>query len=153
MRYSAYLPVDSSGSWFYQLLEGMSFASMLFLLAQAAGRYRAAADRSCGRFFMATLPVALVLAIFTHPGCHSRIVPNVCWMAAIYLDMASVIPQLRAYIVDFAPISGHWIFCSMVARGINLIFWNDASKHFDPLSFEGELSVYCLVASQVLLTF
>lgn len=150
LRYSAYLPVDYSGTWFYQLMEGLSFVVLVFLIAQSAGRYRGAADRSSSRFFLAILPLAGAAAFATHPDVHRRVLPNVCWMAAVYVEVASVVPQLRTYMTDFFPISGHWIFCTFASRLINLVFWNDASKYFNPESLEHDLSVYCLIASQCL---
>jgi len=142
LSHPGYLPYDSSGDWFYQLVLVALVAVLGLTLALIHTRlgtsYEASMDSLATGGSMsvpswATVPLlagpAALLAMIIHPSLNSSFVLDSLWTFALYLEAVAVGPQLWMFHMrnkrgnDLAKFTAHMVFSLGVGAVLHLLFW------------------------------
>lgn len=137
-----YLPYDSSGDWFYQVvlicivvvLSGT--VAMIHTKLQPTYEKQMDSLATGGNLDLphwATVPLlaapALLLAMIIHPSLNSNWLLDTSWTFALYLEAVAAGPQLWMFHKrsesgsDLAPFTTHMVFSLGVAALLHLLFW------------------------------
>lgn len=153
-RYNGYLPVDRTGDWVYQALDGCAAAVVLSILICMHGQHEKTYDKTndtCAiHWFML---VCTLLAILVHPNLNNRKIPDMCWTAALYIESVAMVPQLymmskKGGAVD--NLAGHYIACVFVSRLLMLSFWLHSYPELAPKNSNFNFPGYGVVGAQLL---
>jgi len=92
---NGYLPVDSSGDWFYQAVEVVSVVVVFWLLYQVLQVHHLSYQAEQDSFpCVPVTVVAIVLAALLHGDMNDRPLFDSLWMAGLFISTVAVLPQL-----------------------------------------------------------
>jgi len=165
--YNGYLPVDSSGDWFYQAVECGAVVVVFWLLYQVLQVHRLSYQAEHDSFPCVPVTlVAIVLAALLHGDMNSAPLFDSLWMAGVFVSTVAVLPQLwlssRAggcvealtghYIAAMAvgrALSGWWMWhareditCEPWIEGVNHCIWAILGAHFVHMCLLGDFAYY-----------
>lgn len=123
--YNGYLPMDRSGDYLYQLIEGIS----LMLVLTIIWKVRRVQDAEESADTCAVWVLLLACVAFTallRPSLNKAVVPDGAWTFALYVETVAMIPQL--YLLaklggEVESLQGHYIACTFASRLTLMRFW------------------------------
>jgi hypothetical protein len=123
--YNGYLPMDRSGDYMYQLIEGVSLILVLWTIWKV--RKLQQAEESADTCSVWVLSVGCVaFASLLRPSLNKALLPDAAWTFALYLETVAMIPQL--YLLaklggEVESLQGHYIACTFASRLTLMRFW------------------------------
>jgi hypothetical protein len=91
----SYVPVDQTGDWIYQAIDGLSLAMILWILYRVFVEQRSTYEADEDAFPAMPLAVAiLVLAAMFHGNFDESPIFDTLWMCGVFASAVSVLPQL-----------------------------------------------------------
>uniref|UniRef100_A0A7S2GHT0 ER lumen protein-retaining receptor n=1 Tax=Octactis speculum TaxID=3111310 RepID=A0A7S2GHT0_9STRA len=141
MRHEGYLPYDSSGDWFYHVVEFTSLVSACVAVYQLFYKYRGTYDDSKDAFgnlgipsFLGVLYIVLpclILAVIFHPNLNKDFISDASWTFSMYLESLAILPQLYMFqkqasgtgsgVIEV--LVSHSVFALGFARVVESAFW------------------------------
>jgi len=97
--YNGYLPSDTSGDWFYQLTEILSFLFILLLIFLMKKTYKQTSDTNLDtiKFYYFAFP-CLIIGLLVHPVLNSNFITDSLWTFSMYLQAFAIYPQIQLFI-------------------------------------------------------
>jgi hypothetical protein len=128
-----YLPVDASGDYLFQMIDGVSLMMILWLLHHILvvnhRTYQADADAwNIGPMVL----TSLVLASFLHADMNSRPLFDTFWMTGLNLSVVAVMPQLWLIMQTGGKseaLVSHYVAAMAVSRILSGLFMWEARNH------------------------
>lgn len=154
MQYNGYLPVDRSGDWFYQSIEIASLMLCLSILNAVHTTHERSYEKSMDTCVIHCFIIgAFIVSWFVHPHLNNRMLPDVSWTNALYLESLAMVPQLwmlskKGGEVD--SLAGHYIACVFVSRILMLTFWYNSYVELQPRGSEFNLPGLGVMGAQIL---
>jgi len=154
LQYNGYLPVDRTGDWVYQLCEVAALLVAVSLLASIhsvhEASYEAHNDTCSIHWFIA---VCFALAYLIHPSLNNRVIPDMAWTAALYLESVAMVPQL--YMMskkggEVESLASHYIACVFVSRILMMSFWVNSYPELKPKDADFNFPGYGVMGAQML---
>lgn len=137
IRHEGYLPYDKSGDWLYHVIELMSLiftsAALYACMKLYRNTYQADLDRfgelnvppGYGAVYLA-VPI-LLIALLVHPNLNNDWISDVSWTFAMYLESASLIPQLFMFQKQSSGViellTAHFVAALGFGRVMEFCFW------------------------------
>jgi len=134
--YEGYLPYDSSGDWFYQVVEIISLGLVVFTGAFIYLLYRPTYQEEYDYFGNYLVPtkfgavwiigVCFLFALVFHPTLNSNFITDTCWCWALFIECVAIVPQLfllHRSKSEVEQLTGHFVALLFFARLMQLIFW------------------------------
>lgn len=123
---NGYLPVDASGDFIYQAVEGASLGLVLWLLHRALVSHKHTYEADADSLPVLPMVAAcFLLAAFLHADMNNRHLFDTLWMTGLFLNVVSVLPQLW-FISQTGGVvqacTGHYIAMLAVSRALSGIF-------------------------------
>jgi len=124
--FEGYLPLDKSGDWFYQTVEGLAFCLSLVVVGccrwRYAGTYKSDTD-TMNRLWL-LLPVLALTSLF-HANLNSHLPTDLSWTFALYLESVAVMPQLFLFMNEKRTQShiSHFLAGQALSRVLSFCFW------------------------------
>ena len=158
--YNGYLPSDSTGDWFYQLIEIISVFSCIIIIYMITSSHRDTADNDLDRFNCNYLIwPSLGLAMLVHTSLNNFFLTDVFWTNSMYLETVALIPQLMLFRTKGGNIesyTSHYVALQGLSRLFSLLFWYDTYVELNDDSiihgfsmFQGYVG-YFIMLSQVI---
>ncbi|CAG9315645.1 unnamed protein product [Blepharisma stoltei] len=154
LPFESYLPYDSSGDWFYQVVEICSLVQSVWISI----KLRDSKESSNSCFY--AIPCAF-LALISHTTLNNFFLTDYLWTLSMYLEAIALIPLIKEMkrIDDWDNFSSHFIAARTASQILSAIFW---VKSFDELNvvyhrskinlFPG-IAGYFILASQLVSCF
>lgn len=150
-----YLPADSSGDWYYQLTELMSFFSIIIIIILYKFRFYETADRTNDTvyWYYLVIPVVFFTFLFKTNLIGSYIL-DFNWAFSMYLESISIFPQIFLFFKRKGQIESHtthFIALCGLSRIFSLLFWLDTYKELNEgRIFFSKFSGYTIIGAQFL---
>lgn len=130
-----YLPTDSSGDWFYQMTEVVSFVICVTLVYMIIVTFKGSSDIQVDSvsFVYLTVPT-LILAILIHPSANNNLITDILWTYSMYLEAFALFPQIYLFQKKGGQIesyTSHYVSLQGLSRLFSLIFWYDTFIEFN----------------------
>jgi hypothetical protein len=124
--YQGYRPVDRSGDYLYQLIEGVSLVIVAVTICKMKMGHvdDYPANDTCNA--LALVALAAICAYLVHPNLNEEYAPDVSWTFALYLESVAMLPQLFLLTKlggEIESSQGHYMACTFVSRALMLRFW------------------------------
>lgn len=124
-----YLPEDSSGDWFYQLTEFISFMACVVLIYLITYVYRDTRDTQNDKIqFYVLMLLASPFALLFKPSLIKNSLLDFNWAFSMYLETIAIFPQINMFQSRGGKIdsfTGHYVAICGLSRLLSLIFWFD----------------------------
>uniref|UniRef100_A0A0G4FMG9 ER lumen protein-retaining receptor n=1 Tax=Chromera velia CCMP2878 TaxID=1169474 RepID=A0A0G4FMG9_9ALVE len=147
--YDGYLPVDATGDWFYQCVEGVSCLCAFLIIFFCRGAFRNTYDSSVDSTSQLMLVIpAIVMAYFFHPRLNRHEPSDIAWALSVYLEAVAYLPQLflfrRAYLAQ--PFLSHFMAGQALSKVISYVFWQKVALQLNQLKdiFSPTVGVFVL---------
>jgi len=124
--FDGYLPYDSSGDYFYQLMEAFTFTLVGTIVYLCRVRYIHTYNMDVDKFETLGLIVpCVILAVILHPNLNNFTISDVCWATALYLEALASLPQLFMFQKEnrVYPWTAHFLAAQAFSKLCNLVFW------------------------------
>jgi hypothetical protein len=137
IRHEGYLPYDKSGDWLYHVIECTSLVFTATALYGCMGPFKHTYQADLDKFGEMNVPPGagavylavpiLLIALFVHPNLNSDFLSDVAWTYAMYLESASLIPQLFMFqkqqsgVVEL--LTAHFVAALGFGRVMEFCFW------------------------------
>lgn len=145
----AYVPVDETGEWIYQLTEVIALLLVTKIMYNVFLSRRATYQEE-HEIFKAR-PIAIgcfVLAALVHPDLNSRPLFDTLWATALYIDMVAMLPQLGMIARmggEVEALTGHFSAAMAVSTIIELAFWCHGFEEVAPLDGSSNIQGWMIV--------
>jgi len=154
LQYNGYLPVDRSGDWAYQLTDLLALGVVISILVSVHDTYSSTYEESLDTCNMNCFVVGcIVLAYFFHPDLNRRVIPDMAWTSALYLEAVSMVPQLYMMAKnggEVESLASHYIACVFVSRLLMITFWFHSYEELLPRGATFNFAGYGVVGAQLL---
>lgn len=107
LRFQGYLPFDSSGDWFYGLVEVMAFFLCLGCIYIVMFTFKSTYDIQKDLFGNLHVPSefgvvyiivpCVIFAVMFHPNLNHNWFSDVTWTIALYIESVAILPQLYMF--------------------------------------------------------
>jgi len=132
---NGYIPVDSTGDYFYQVMDATSLACVLHLLYRMHHTHVYTYQEEYDQLSVGPLVLSsVVLGIFIHGNFNRSQLFDTIWATSLNLETVTMLPQLAM----LARIGGkvdlttcHWIVCIVLSCVFRFEFWYYAHGELD----------------------
>jgi ER lumen protein retaining receptor len=165
--FPGYLPYDSTGDWFYQVMEATALICCGVCISIAYSNRMTYQSHLDSFGHMAQIPSEygnvliaaplFLLAVLVHPNLNDFWLTDIAWAYSMYVETFAILPQLfmfqkeKSGEVDL--LQSHFVFCLGFARMFEFLFWvtshNELNDH-KAAGFGGANVGYFVVFSQIL---
>ena len=157
--YNGYLPSDTSGDWFYQLTEILSFLFILLLIFLMKKTYKQTSDTNLDtiKFYYFAIP-CLIIGLLVHPVLNSNFITDSLWTFSMYLQAFAIYPQIQLFINKKGQIetyTSHYVALLGLSTVFSIFFWYDTYEELNnwteiSFPFFSDYVGYIIIFSQVL---
>mmetsp|Transcript_17578 Transcript_17578/g.40432 ORF Transcript_17578/g.40432 Transcript_17578/m.40432 type:complete len:262 (-) Transcript_17578:66-851(-) len=128
--FSAYRPADSTGNHVYQLMDVAGLGALVLVLT---GLPRSDFEKQTAVAWL--VGAGVVMGALTYAQLSWRWYVNLLWMAALWVDTLSMLPQVRltARMEVAHGYAAHYVACATLARIVGSVFWISV---YDEFSYE-----------------
>ena len=148
--FEGYLPFDSSGDWFYQLVEIVNLTACVWVAYELRN-----AQEDPNTLYLGLAPA--LLALFGHSTLNNFYLTDLMWSLSMYLEAVALIPISRMLkkSIDLENFSSHFLAAQTIARVLSFIFWIKSYTELNivyseqPLNFLGGYSGYFTLLSEL----
>eukprot|EP01017_Pseudomicrothorax_dubius_P032675 TRINITY_DN429_c0_g1_i2.p1 TRINITY_DN429_c0_g1~~TRINITY_DN429_c0_g1_i2.p1 ORF type:complete len:262 (-),score=18.96 TRINITY_DN429_c0_g1_i2:243-1028(-) len=126
MSHDGYLPYDSSGDWFYHLVEIIALICSVILVAFITKTFKTTYNKSLDSIkWWHLVPVAAIFAALFHPSLNRHSLTDIAWAFALYLEAVAMLPQLLVFTrrEEIEHYTSHFVASQGVARLLSFLFW------------------------------
>jgi len=135
LKFEAYLPMDKSGDWVYQVCEAAGLCLSIWIVYSCRMTFKTTYDPEADKFnhLWIILP-ALGISCVAHPHLADFPPCDIAWAFALYLESVAVLPQFLMFLKErrTQPHTSHFLAAQALARLMSFIFWTSTF-------FEGDL--------------
>lgn len=150
LSHQGYLPNDSSGNFFYQMIEISSLSIAGFLLYRHMFTYNEDLGRDMSQFpRLLVYGSVAILALLFHPSRNRMFLLDISWTFALYLEAFAFMPQIKLFIEEkhAENFVSHFIAAQFVATVISLRFW---MKSYSEISGDNTLTGWLVLGAKLL---
>merc|ERR1719506_122143 len=148
-----YLPLDTTGDMFYQLVDICSLLMVLHLLRCIYKTHVTTYDVEYDTMDAKNIAIGCVaLAVLVHPDLNDWATFDIAWTASLYLDTVSMIPQLfmSSKMGKVPSYTAHYIAATLVSRGFSAWFWFYGAENISRFHAEENHGSICFGALAII---
>lgn len=154
LPFESYLPYDSSGDWFYQVIEILSLVQSVWI----SFKLRDSKEPTSNCYY--AIP-CVVLALFSHTTLNNLFLTDFLWTLSMYMESVALIPLVNEMkkSEDLDNFSSHFLAARTASQILSTIFWlrsfaelNIVYHHSNINLFPG-IAGYLMLISQVVSCF
>jgi len=127
-----YLPLDTTGDMFYQLVDICSLLMVLHLLRCIYKTHVTTYDKEYDTMDVKNIAIACVaLAVLVHPTLNDWATFDIAWTTSLYLDTVSMLQQLlmSSKMGKVPSYTAHYVFATLASRMFSAAFWYHGAEN------------------------